>query len=90
MDGWTDKWTDRLMDGRTDGNIILPLRELEPVAYGRMRWAQLRATRFYFQKAMWKTSQRYRETERQTYKLEWNPLGSFGPQCGDNTLLKDF
>ena len=26
------------------------------------------------------------ETERWTYKLDWTPLGSFGPQCGDKYI----
>ena len=37
-----------------------------------------------------KERQRDRETERrtetQTYKLDWNPLGFFGTQCGENAL----
>ena len=30
--------------------------------------------------------QRDRELERRTYKLNWTPLGSFGPQCGDKRI----
>ena len=38
------------------------------------------------QKATRTTRQRDRETNRRTYKLNWTPLGSSGPQCGDKTI----
>ena len=42
--------------------------------------------RFYDrQKVTRMTINRYRET----YKLEWTPMGSFGPQCGDNSSLRE-
>ena len=37
--------TDGRTDGRMDRNIILTLRGFDPVAFGRMRYTQLRATK---------------------------------------------
>ena len=51
-----------LTDGQPDRHIILPLRVFDPVAYSRMRCAQLRATRFDSQKATQTTRQRGRST----------------------------
>ena len=27
-----------------------------------------------------------RDTERRTYKIDWTPMGSFVPQCGDKGI----
>ena len=54
MDGRTEGWIDR--------HIILPLRGFEPMACGRMRYAQLRAAQIIIKK---KRGQPNREKERQ-------------------------
>ena len=28
-----------------------------------------------------------RQRDRETYKLDWTPIGSFGPQCGDKVYI---
>ena len=61
MDKWIDVWTDEQTDGRqmdkhtdgqidgwTDGRIILILRGFKPMACGRVRSAQLWASRITF------------------------------------------
>ena len=87
MDGQTDGRTDGRMNGRTDrrtdGHIILPLRGFEPMVCGRMSCAQLRAAQMITKKRRGRLD---RKTKIWTYKLNWTPLGSFGPQCGDKLL----
>ena len=34
----------------------------------------------------WMDKQRYRQTGRHTYKIEWTPMGSFRIQCGDKCI----
>ena len=38
----------------------------------------------------WMDKQRYRQTGRHTYKIEWTPMGSFRIQCGDNAFKEYF
>ena len=54
-------------DGRTYGHIILLLRKFEPVAYGRMRCAQLKAAQMISKKLCRRPVS---ETEIQTYILD--------------------
>ena len=70
-------------DGWMDGYIILPLRGFEPVACSRMCCAQLWATQMIAKKQCRRPDS---ETEIQTYKLNCTPLGSYGPQYGDNNI----
>ena len=60
----------------TDGHIILPLRGFDPVAYGRMRCAQLQDKRFDRQKAGQMTGHRYRHRHIISTGPHWGPLDS--------------
>ena len=75
-------------DDRTGGHIIPSLRGFDPVACGRMRCTQLWAARMITKKRRGRLDRetvRHTDGQRdgQTYKLDWTPLGSFGPQCWD-------
>ena len=87
-------------DGWRDGNIILSLRGFETVTYGCMNCAQLQSTQMINKKLCGQRDryteinrdrdteiQRYRETDRTKYILNWTPLGSFRPQCGDKRIV---
>ena len=81
------------MYGQKDSYIILPLRGFDPVTCGRMRCAQLRAARMIANKRRGRPD---KDTERRTdermdrwkYNLDWTPLGSFVPHCGNNIRVK--
>ena len=80
------------LDRRTDGHNILPPRIIYPVVwgcstaqnFGLSKWSPKRDVDDQI------TGKRYRETYGQKgvqeYKLDWTPLGSFGPQCGDKYI----
>ena len=57
---------------RMGGHIILTLGVFEPVAYGHMQCAQLRAAQIIDKKRRVRPDG---ETDRKTYKLDWTPLG---------------
>ena len=69
---------------KTDRHIIFPLRCFDLVACSHMRCMQLWGALMISKK---RRGQPDRETETHTYKLNWIPLGSSGPQRGDNILI---
>ena len=60
------------------------------MACRRILCVQLRSAWMFVKKrCRWPHGQQYREADIQTYKLKWTPLGSAGPQCGDNIFVPD-
>ena len=74
-----------------DGHIILPLRVFEPVACGRMRYAQLRVARFDRPKVTRTTGHRDRETDgqidRETERRTDRHVSLTGPNWGIKVLV---
>ena len=74
-----DNQTERRIYRQTYAHTILPLREVDGMAFSRMRCAQLRPTRIIDKKRCGRPE---KHTYIRAYKLDWTPLGSFGTQCG--------
>ena len=74
-------WTTRRMDGRTYYTAT------QGILTGGLRPHALHAItgRTNNRKKVMRTT---RQRDRETYKLDWTPLGSKGPQCGDKILLR--
>ena len=75
----------------TDRHIILAVRVFYPMDRAHMHCAKLQAMgmitknrrgRHDSDMEMWTGGQR----DRHIYNLDWDPLGPFGPQCGDKYI----
>ena len=73
------------MDGQTD-ILYFHSEDLAPWPAAAFAARNYRPLFYDHQKATRTTIQRDIEKDIQTHKLNWTPLGSSGPQCGDKII----